>query len=71
MKALNNKDLGNVSGVNPIILGIAGGIIGDYIFEEMGGAEGINNGIQTGISFLNDYVATAWAEDPVLNLFRN
>ncbi|WDE05270.1 hypothetical protein SG34_028940 [Thalassomonas viridans] len=60
IKELDIKDVEKVSGGNPFALGVAGGIVGNYIYESMGGAEGINS-----------FFSTAWNNDPVVKWVRS
>jgi uncharacterized membrane protein YeaQ/YmgE (transglycosylase-associated protein family) len=70
MQELNCEQMENVSGgiVAVTVVGIAGSITANYIYESIGGQEGINSaGAAVG-----DFLMDVWDNDPILSiLFPN
>lgn len=56
MKELNISEVQEVSGgVHPQVVGLAFGLLGSYIYDSLGGLQGINNGISRVVSAAMNY----------------
>ena len=68
MKNINVNEIQEVSGGHPVALGIIGGIAGNYIYDSIGGMDGINSAF----SSLGAGLMDAWDNDPVMSrIFPN
>jgi len=55
MRELNTEELSTVSaGVNPLLLGVGAGIVGNYIYDSIGGKEGIDNFFDSANDYLTE-----------------
>ena len=71
MNELSKDDIEAVYGGNPVLLGVIGGIAGNYLYDAMGGREGINSAVSHLAGVITDSVVDAWENDPVLSWLRD
>ncbi|TKB46584.1 hypothetical protein [Thalassotalea mangrovi] len=65
MNELTLTELEQVSGGNPVLIGIGIGVGANYVYDSVGGMDGIN----AGFSAVGDFFVEAWENDPVVSMF--
>ncbi|QDO99923.1 hypothetical protein [Thalassotalea sp. PS06] len=65
MEELNLLDAEQVSGGNPVLIGVGIGVGANYVYDTLGGKEGIDSAAEAVV----EYFKEAWEYDPVVSMF--